>query len=964
MSFKKIKNIPDNYFGIRDFEYSQFIYDLVYLSEIASLAEGSNITKFRLKSLSKAAYSIDGYSTQISDWLNGDLENTKLDYVPSLRIKKYLQDIKDLGSLVELDDLQNTNSDGCLRLRSIPRVKKKQIARLYKNPANRALVFNEIAATCNTTVKRIEKIYNGVEYGKWQKAHIFTPLFRFIKSIEELYGDSIKWKVLGINKNQSTIENIFRVESDLQKIVFSKEIVGNLLKDNPLFKLIGHTSTDYKIQHKMGWYFTLSNTSKSGGSFLKKLIFKHDPLINKIPNSIKSDLHIHSSWSDGLTPIDEIVEYSLDSGLEYIAITDHSRSSKVQGGLTPSKWLKQRRVISRSKYNKIILHGSEVDILSNGELDYPSGILNGMDIVIGSIHSGWHDNFIQNTNRIIKAIESGYIDILGHPTATVTGKPGVPNYYRPAINADWDKIFSLCAKWNVALEINCFPSRLDLSYENIIKAMKSGCWISLGSDAHSKNHLDLIKFGIETIPDSYGDNVLNYLSLENLKQWLRQAREARKSLTKSNNEEIQLELFEPIIKSNNDQAMAGSACSDIIVLPEGSDVIGLDLTSGANKKTGVAYLSGDTVETTSILSDNDIIDYIIMKSPRYVSIDSPLGLPGGTQRINPKAGIVRKAERDLSSVGIPAYPALIDSMKGLTLRGIKLREKIELLPDPPIVLESYPGAAQDILGIPRKQNGLNYLVDGLRQLGLTGPGLQSTSHDEIDAITCCVVGRFFESGNFEPMGVPSEAQLIVPKTTIINTEVSPIVFLSGTPNSGKSVIARYLVLFYGFKWIKISELLLKLIDDNFDCIASKRLKIDPAKDVTASQFNKFQKIIQNEYKQEPLKKSISKIIKSSNVPIVVDSYNFLNGPIDIDMDIDLKVKKPFTWHVLCSGFMVKSINAKKNSVKSKYKLLESKNNNQKESADFIIENNGTLEYLHRVIDDTLFNKMIKISRSF
>ena len=217
--------------------------------------------------------------------------------------------------------------------------------------------------------------------------------------------------------------------------------------------------------------------------------------------------------------------------------------------------------------------GLEVDILSNGNLDLPTGILSGMDIVIGSVHSGWGGNFHQNTNRIVKAIESGYIDILGHPTATITGKPGVPNYYRPPVTADWDKIFTLCAKWNVALEINCFPARLDLSYENLEKALEKGCWISLGSDAHSKTHLDLIKFGIEVI-SKYNDNkILNYLSLSDIKLWLTQARKLRKSLPKNNRQENQLELFGPIPQAKHMHSIVGSTCIDNVIFPDRKSVV-------------------------------------------------------------------------------------------------------------------------------------------------------------------------------------------------------------------------------------------------------------------------------------------------------------------------------------------------------------------------------------------------------
>jgi predicted nuclease with RNAse H fold len=134
-------------------------------------------------------------------------------------------------------------------------------------------------------------------------------------------------------------------------------------------------------------------------------------------------------------------------------------------------------------------------------------------------------------------------------------------------------------------------------------------------------------------------------------------------------------------------------------------------------------------------------------------------------------------------------------MKNLTLRGIRLCNAIESLPSSPRVIESYPGAAQDILCIPRKQKSLELLREGLRRLGLTGSGLMTKSHDEMDAVTSAIVGRYFEAGQFEAMGIPAEAQLIVPKVQPLEFLDAPIICLSGKTGAGKSVVARYLSTF-------------------------------------------------------------------------------------------------------------------------------------------------------------------------
>ena len=136
---------------------------------------------------------------------------------------------------------------------------------------------------------------------------------------------------------------------------------------------------------------------------------------------------------------------------------------------------------------------------------------------------------------------------------------------------------------------------------------------------------------------------------------------------------------------------------------------------------------------------------------------------------------------------------------------------IERFPRAPRVIESYPGAAQDILCIPRKQKSLDLLREGLRRLGLNGAGLETRSHDEMDAITSAIVGRYFEVGLFEPMGIPSEAQLIVPKVRPLVFESNPVICLAGKTGAGKSVIARYLSVFYGFEWVRTRNVIRELL---------------------------------------------------------------------------------------------------------------------------------------------------------
>src|SRR4029077_1092966 len=170
------------------------------------------------------------------------------------------------------------------------------------------------------------------------------------------------------------------------------------------------------------------------------------------------------------------------------------------------------------------------------------------------------------------------------------------------------------------------------------------------------------------------------------------------------------------------------------------------------------------------------------------------------------------------------------SMQKLTLRGIRLRRAIESMPSPPRVIESYPGAAQDILCIPRKQKSLDLLREGLRRLGLNGTGLETRSHDEMDAITSAIVGRYFEAGLFEPMGIPSEAQLIVPKIRPLVFDNNPVICLAGKTGAGKSVVARYLSVFYGFTWLRTRNVIRDLLIEDTAAPPNVRLSqrtVDP-----------------------------------------------------------------------------------------------------------------------------------------
>jgi uncharacterized protein YprB with RNaseH-like and TPR domain/predicted nuclease with RNAse H fold/dephospho-CoA kinase len=229
-------------------------------------------------------------------------------------------------------------------------------------------------------------------------------------------------------------------------------------------------------------------------------------------------------------------------------------------------------------------------------------------------------------------------------------------------------------------------------------------------------------------------------------------------------------------------------------------VVGIDLTGSEQRPTGWCSLTGNHASTSLLSTDEDIVRRTLAVHPQVVSIDSPLSLPKGWRikssgALAGNGDIMRFCERVLKKRGVNAYPALIPSMQKLTARGIRLAQRFRSYGIPTI--ESYPGAAQDVMNIPRKRASLELLKAGLEEFGLTGDFLNNpVSHDELDAITSAAVGLFFWSGKFERLGpnLFGDEGLIIPDLNISPFDwKSRVVFgVSGSLAAGKTTAAQTL----------------------------------------------------------------------------------------------------------------------------------------------------------------------------
>jgi histidinol phosphatase-like PHP family hydrolase/predicted nuclease with RNAse H fold/dephospho-CoA kinase len=951
--------LPSDYFRIRDFEYVQPLYDLAFLLEVDALAKGMEVPKYRTFSLWRAGYSLDGYGTTIDRWLDGAASDSDLDYVPSLRIRDYLTKIRKTGTIPELRPYRKERFARSLRLRSLRGLGPSQIALTVSKNSLSEDWFNQAAMNLSLNRDRILELFNGSDSGSWQSAHIIPPLLRYLHAVEAELGQALPWSISGITNPFEPVSSDVSVSPQVPWDHVSEAIERALMREKH-FRRNGPLITPcLRLKHQLGWGFSIQAADRSrSGQSIAELARLLDPLAMDSRPTVSSDLHLHTAWSDGNASVDAMAKAIAARGLKYFAVTDHSRSCKLQGGLTPVLWLRQANALTLASPVCPVLHGIEVDILNNGKLDLPDSLLRAADLVVASVHSNWADDARTNTDRLLRAIESGCIDIIAHPTSAVIGKPGVPDYVRRPADVFWEEVFVKCAQWSVALELNCFPSRLDLPLNLLKKASEAGCTISLGSDAHARSHLVHLRFGEAALAQVPGSVVLNRFSYTALKRWIQRSRERRAGLARTQPGVVQ-RIFDFALNFQMRQPFLKARIQRPQKVPSGSRVIGIDLTAG-DKATGLALLDGASVTTCSLFTDDEIITYVRENKPAIVSIDSPLGLPGGGDRIDPKAGIVRVAEHDLASVGISAYPALIDSMENLTLRGIRLRQVIEQLPRPPRVIESYPGAAQDILCIPRKQKSLDLLREGLRRLGLRGKGLETRSHDEMDAITSAIVGRYFESGLYEPMGIPKEAQLIVPKVRPLVFADNPIVCLAGKTGAGKSVVARYLSVFYGFEWIRTRNVIRELLVEDMAKLPIKRLFkrriIDPNA-ITEEDLRDFGAIILDDYKQQPLRRKLARTIKSQQGPVVVDS---IRDTVDIDRNI-VSECPVLIWFIDCSDSLIQNRLAERSKLGVKRSRLASPVDRTaaliRREADEVISNSGSLEELRWHIDDVLFSTL-------
>lgn len=232
--------------------------------------------------------------------------------------------------------------------------------------------------------------------------------------------------------------------------------------------------------------------------------------------NVKGDFHTHTDESDGSNTLEEMVNRASELGRKYIAITDHSKSLRVANGLDEERFAKRNLEIDRindSGGSTTVLKGVELEILKDGSLDLSDELLDEMDIVVVALHQWVKDDIKSNTDRVLKAIESGKAFTLAHPTGRMIGT-------REPYKLDFEKIFQACSDNGVAIEINGYPDRSDLPYDLVKRAKDYSLKYTLGSDSHRLEHLRFLEYATHIARRGWLEekDVLNCLDVNKLKK--------------------------------------------------------------------------------------------------------------------------------------------------------------------------------------------------------------------------------------------------------------------------------------------------------------------------------------------------------------------------------------------------------------------------------------------------------------
>jgi DNA polymerase (family X) len=242
-------------------------------------------------------------------------------------------------------------------------------------------------------------------------------------------------------------------------------------------------------------------------------------------SDIQGDLHTHTNWTDGTQTLEDMAKAAKARGYAYMALTDHTQNLAMTRGLSPDRLAEQRALVKRVNARLapfVVLHGTEMDILMDGQLDFPDQVLESLEYVSASIHTGFRQSSDVMTARMVRAISNPLVNTLNHPHGRIIRR-------REGYDVDMQAVIEQAASAGCALELNATPDRLDLNGAWARRALKLGARFTVSSDAHSTKELEFMQFGIGSARRGWltAADVLNTRPLDELRALLVARRGAR-----------------------------------------------------------------------------------------------------------------------------------------------------------------------------------------------------------------------------------------------------------------------------------------------------------------------------------------------------------------------------------------------------------------------------------------------------
>ena len=548
-----------------------------YFSLLSKLMDIHGENSFKSKSYSSAAFNIEKLSVQLST-----LPVEKIASLPAIgnSTAQKIIEILATGKLSSLEEIINSTPQGIIEMLSIKGIGPKKINTIWKEMEIETV--GELLYACKENRLKLYKgfgektqqnVIDSIEFYFKNKGSL---LFAQVKMIsDDLHSYLLKLfptqriEITGAFKRQLEIINEleFLVDLDINDIksvliqvedfVIKEETDKYLLFSTIAgmnVKLYSTTLNSFvvdEIKHASSEEFwavlsSMNNQEKtnfkSENDYFEGLGLPYFPAylrespemltsskfqsINQViqPNEIRGIIHSHSNWSDGSNTIEEMANACIEKGLEYLVISDHSKSAFYAQGLSVEKIIAQHKYIDELNIKLApfkIFKSIESDILNDGNLDYEDHVLSSFDLVIASIHSNLKMSEDKAMSRLIKAITNPYTTILGHMTGRLLlSRPGYPVNHR--------EIIDLCAENKVVIELNSHPSRLDIDWRQINYALEKGVLISINPDAHHVEGIEDTKYGVYVAQKALVAKV-NNLSSFSLVEFEKHISDTRKS---------------------------------------------------------------------------------------------------------------------------------------------------------------------------------------------------------------------------------------------------------------------------------------------------------------------------------------------------------------------------------------------------------------------------------------------------